>query len=256
MREQMNGIKDGVEIDLQKLLLAYLRKWWLIVLCGVIAAVGTYYITANHITPLYRAGVTVYVNNTRAGEVVEYVSGSNLSASKQLVNTYVNIIGSDLVLEKVVEEGNLDYTAGQIRSMMTTAQVDDTEIFEVYITHADPAVAAQVANTIADVAPAEIEEIVEGSSTKIIDYAKVPTKRFSPSYQKNTLLGAVVGIVVAVLYITLRYLLDVRIKDSEDIEMLFELPILGQIPEFVGNEPRKKGYGYDLPRSESAEEDA
>ena len=111
--------------------------------------------------------MTVYVNNTRAGVVVEYVSGSNLSASKQLVNTYVNIIGSDLVLEKVVEEGNLDYTAGQIRSMMTTAQVDDTEIFEVYITHADPAVAAQVANTIADVAPAEIEEIVEGSSVSL-----------------------------------------------------------------------------------------
>lgn len=245
MREQTNGIKDGVEIDLQKLLLAYLRKWWLIVLCGVVAALGTLYVTVNHITPLYRAGVTVYVNSVRSDQVIEYMSSSNLSAAKQLVNTYVNIIGSDSVLEKVAQEADLPYTTAQIYNMMTAEQVDETEIFRVYITHEDPQVAAEVANAIANVAPAEIEEIVEGSSTKIIDYAKVPTSRYSPSYQKNTVLGGVIGVVIAVLYVTLRYLLDVRIKDSEDLEMLFSLPILGQIPVFTSGEPRKAGYGYD-----------
>lgn len=249
MREQMNGIKDGVEIDLQKLLLAYLRKWWLIALCGIVAALGTLYVTANHITPMYRAGVTVYVNNVRSDQVIEYMSSSNLSASKALVNTYVNIIGSDTVLEKVAEEADLPYTSSQIYGMMTAEQVDDTEIFRVYITHKDPEVAAEVANAIANVAPAEIEEFVEGSSTKIIDYAKVPTARYSPSYRKNTLLGGVIGVVVAVLYVTLRYLLDVRIKDSEDLEMLYSLPVLGQIPVFTSGEVRKTGYGYDTQSS-------
>lgn len=257
MREQTNSMKDGVEIDLQKLLLAYLRKWWLIALCGLVAALGTLYVTVNHITPLYRTGVTVYVNNTRSDQVVEYMSSSNLSASKALVNTYVNIIGSDTVLNKVVEECQLPYTASQVYSMMTAEQVDDTEIFRVYITHKDPQVAAQVANAIAEVAPGEIEEIVEGSSTKIIDYAKVPTSRYSPSYRKNTILGGVIGVVVAVLYVTLRYLLDVRIKDSEDIEMLFAIPILGQIPDFGTSEVKKKGYGYDTQAPKSVtEEDA
>lgn len=244
MNETMNGIKDGVEIDLQKLLLAYLRKWWLIVACGLLGGLIMLYYTAFHVTPLYRTSVTVYVNNTRSGEVVEYVSGSNLTASKLLVNTYVNIIGSDTVLEKVVEDGNLPYSVDQIRGMMSTSQVDDTEIFKVYITHPDPQVAAQVANVIADVAPSEIENIVEGSSTKIIDYAKVPTGRYSPSYTKNTMLGGIVGGVLAVLYVTLHYLLDVRIKDTEDVEMIFDIPVLGQIPVFNAGEV-KSGYGYE-----------
>ena len=244
MNETVNGIKDGVEIDLQKLLMTYLRKWWLLVLCGLVTGGIALYISMAHITPMYRASVTVYVNNTRAGEQVEYVTSSNLATSQRLVNTYVNIIKSDTVLERVAEESGLNYTPSTIRGMMTTAQVDDTEIFEVYITHPDPETAAEVANAIAEVAPTEIEEFVEGSSTKIIDYAKVPTSRYSPDHRKNTLLGAIAGVVAAVLYIALRYLLDVRIKDTEDLEMLFDIPVLGQIPVFNSAETKGSGYGY------------
>ena len=244
MREQTNIAKDGVEIDLQKLLLVYLRKWWLIILCGLIIGGASLYYTVYHITPMYRASVTVYVNNTKGGELVEYISGSNLSASKQLVNTYVNIITSDTVLAKVVEDSGLPYSVGRLRDMMSTEQVDDTEIFKVYITHEDPGVAAEVANAVAQAAPARIEEIVEGSSTKIIDYAKVPTGRYSPSYSRNAILGGVIGVVLAMLYITVRYLMDVRIKDAEDLEMLFAIPVLGRVPDFSSVDSRRKDYGY------------
>lgn len=248
MKEQMNGIKDGVEIDLQKLLLNYLRRWWLIAVCAVVAALGTYYVTVNYITPTYQANIMLYVNNTKSGTELEdenRLSSSNISASKQLVKTYVNIISSDRVLEKVIEEGNFSYSPAQLRSCMTAEQVDETVIFRVQVTHTDPVFAAEVANTIADVAPGEIEEIIEGSSAKVIDRAKVPTSQYSPSYRKNTMVGAVIGAAAAVIYLTLRYLLDVRIKDSEDVEMLFTLPILGQIPVFASADSRKKGYGYD-----------
>ena len=253
MREQNEAIKESVEIDLQKLLLAYLHKWWVVVICAIVAALGTLFVTANFVTPTYRASVTVYVNNTRADQVIEYLSNSNLEASKQLVGTYTYIIGSDSVLSKVVEKTELAYSISDIRAMMTTQQVDDTVIFRIHITHPDRYVAAKVANAIASVAPTEIEEFVEGSSAKIVDFAKIPTSRYTPNYKKNTMLGATIGVVVALLYITLRYLLDVRIKDSEDLAMLFEVPILGQIPSFTATESKKKGYGYE-PKSEHVSE--
>ena len=87
MRERRNEERNIMEIDLQKLLMAYLRKWWLIVLCGCLAAGVAFVYTKCCITPMFRASVTIYVNNTRSGEYVDYVSGSNLSASKQLVRT-------------------------------------------------------------------------------------------------------------------------------------------------------------------------
>lgn len=247
----MNEKRDGLEIDLQKLLLAYLRKWWLILACTVLAGAIALYVTAKFITPLYQAEVTVYVNNLKSGQEVEYVSSSNLSTSQRLVNTYITIIRSDTVLEKVAEASDLNVTAGQIRSVMSAAQVDDTELFTVTITHSNPEVAAQLANAVAEVAPAEIEEFVEGSSTKIIDYAKVPVNPSSPNHSRNTVLGALVGCVVALLYVTLRFLLDVRIKDEEDLNMLFDLPVLAQIPAFAPEgSKRRSAYGYNTPAAE------
>ena len=235
----INESRDVLEIDLWKLLLLYLRRWRLILLCGLAAAVVALVYTANFITPLYRASVTVYVNSVKANQQVDYISASNLATSQQLVNTYVNIIRSDTVLEKVVENAGLGYTAAQIRGMMTAAQVDETELFTVFISHPDPEMAAKIANAVANVAPGEIEEFVEGSSTKIIDYAKVPTSRYTPSYRKNTLLGGIVGVFLALLYVTLLYLLDVRIKSEEDLTQLFDLPMLGQIPAFEENDRKK-----------------
>lgn len=236
----LNEKRDGFEIDLQKLLQSYLRKWWLIVIGTVLVASLAAWVTTYFITPMYRASVTVYVNNIARGEQITYLSGANLNAAQQLVNTYIQIIGSDIVLTKVGEESGLNLSAGQIRELMTAQQVDNTELFKVYITHPDPQLAAKVANAIAEVAPGEIEEFVEGSSTKIIDYAKVPVTPSSPNISKNCTIGAMIGAMLMLAYVTVRFLLDVRIKDEDDINALFDIPVLGQIPVFVAEGTKRK----------------
>lgn len=239
-----------MEIDLRKLFLAYLHKWWVILLCAVVVGVGALFYTMKLVTPLYQANITVYVNNVRSGERIDYISGSNLQASQQLVNTYSNIIKSDTVLSKVAEEAGVDYMPDEMRKILTTKQVGETEMFNVYIVHPDPAEAAHIANAVATVAPAEIEGFVEGSSAKIIDYAKVPDKRFSPSYSRSAVLGAAVGGILALAYVTIRCLLDVRIKEEEDLTALFALPVLGQIPSFDDAAPGKRS-AYAAPYGEA-----
>lgn len=239
MKENMNDNRDTVEIDLWKLMGMYLSRWKMIAVATVIAAVAAFAYTALMVTPLYRTGVMIYVNNIESSQQIEYISAANLATSQQLVNTYKNIISSDTVLEEVAANLKMGYGAREIRAMMTTAQVDETEIFQVFITHPDPAVAAEIANTIAEVAPGRIAEFVEGSSTKIIDYAKVPESRYSPSYRKNVLVGAMLGLVAVLGYLTLGYLLDVRIRDDEDITEYFDQPLLGQIPAF--NQAKQEG---------------
>lgn len=237
-------MRDFTEIDWKQLIVALARKWWLIVGCALAAGILTYAYTANFITPMYRASVSIYVNNVTQVEYSEYISSSNLATSQKLVNTYVSIITSNRVLSKVVEQSELDLTVSQVRGMMSASSVDDTEMFNIYVSSADPELAARVANAIAEVAPDEIAEILEGSSTKIIDYAEVPQYRYSPSYRKNTLLGCCVGGALAVVYVALWALLDKRIKTEDDLERLFDLPVLGVIPEFDA-EPRKSSrYDY------------
>ncbi len=240
MREEINSLQEEEnKVDLQELLFSYLHHWWVIALC-VLAFVGLAMAYTNlFVTPLYRASVTIYVNNSVGSSNVEYITGSDLTVSQKLVSTYVNIIKSDTVLQKVSDEKELPYSASQLRRMITASQVDSTEIFDVFVTNPDAKMAATIANAIAEVAPGEIANFVEGSSTKIIDYAKVPGAPYSPNYTKNALSGSLMGFVIAVIFLTVRFLLDVHVNDAEDLERMFEYPVLGQIPDI--SQVRNKG---------------
>lgn len=231
------------EIDLREILLACLHRLWLIILCAVIVAAAALAYTDLFMKPLYRADVSFYVNNSSFSANPNHsISSSDLATSQRLVQTYVNIIKSDLVLEKVAAASGLNITAEQIRGCMTAESLDETEMFEVQVTYNDPVLAAQLANAIAEVAPSEIANIMVGSATKVIDYAKVPTSPHSPNPTKNTVLGALIGAVLAVVVIVIQTMMDVRIKCEEDILVLSAAPILGTIPDFAA--PTAEPYSF------------
>ena len=236
----MKENKDALEIDVGELFKILWKRAWIIVLCALLVGGMTLVYTANFVTPMYRAEVTMYVNNNSGN--TDTVSSSNLAVALQLVKTYVNIIKSDRVLEKVIEETGLMLTPKQIRGMLTAESVNDTEMFAVRITSSSPEMSMRIANAIADVAPGVISVIIEGSSAKVVDYAKVPNSRVSPSYTTNTIVGTLAGGILAALFFILQHLLDTRIKTEEDLERICEIPVLGSIPDFAypTKEPKKK----------------
>ena len=227
----MKENKDALEIDVGELFKVVWKRAWIIVLCALLVGGMTLVYTANFVTPMYRAEVTMYVNNNSGN--TDTVSSSNLAIALQLVKTYVNIIKSDRVLEKVIEETGLMLTPKQIRGMLSAESVNETEMFAVRITSSSPQMSADIANAIADVAPGVISVIIEGSSAKVVDYAKVPTSRVSPSYTTNTIVGTLIGGILSALFFILQHLLDTRIKTEEDLERICQIPVLGSIPDFA-----------------------
>ena len=239
MNDIINERGPGFEFNTQELLLSYLRKWKLIALCvflGVAIAVG---ITAFAITPMYRASATIYINNSRYTGDVDYVSSSDLSASRALVKGYVALVKSDPILEKAVEKLGDGYTMTEVKESISAKQIEETVMFTLYVVHSDPERAAAIATAVSDVVPIEGPKVIEGTSARLVNYAKVPTSPYSPSYVNNTFVGAVAGFLVAIVFVTIMFLRDTRIKDENDLTDMFNLPILGRIPdldgEFVGS---------------------
>ena len=251
MQETINERVNGIDIDLQGLLLSYLRKWWVIVICLVIGATAAYGITYRFVTPLYQARISIYVNNDKGIEDKDYLSSADLSASQRLVNTYVSIAKSERVLGKISEQMDGQYSASYLNRCITASQLNDTEIFCIYVLHEDPEEAARIANVAAEVAPSEIAELIEGTSAKVIDHAKVPTSRYSPSYSRMALLGGALGVLAALIFLTIHYLSDTRIKDENDLADLYQLPVLGRIPNF-DIESSANSYGYSTGSNEEA----
>lgn len=242
-------MEETVELDLREVFAALLERIWLIILSAVLMASLVLGYTAAFVTPQYRASVYMYVNNNSSNNSGNNaISSSDLAVALKLVNTYVNIIKRDAVLdtaaERIAKETGEVYTSAQLRGMLTAESVEETEIFQIQVSHSDPEMAAAIANAIAEEAPAVIASTIEGSSAKVIDRAKVPTTYYTPSYTRNALLGAAVGVLLAAAVVVLQVLLDKRIKSEEDLAKISNVPVLGTIPDFM-TEHKNSYYRYD-----------
>ncbi|MBQ5951086.1 MAG: hypothetical protein IJL66_02925 [Lachnospiraceae bacterium] len=239
---------DELELNFGELLRLLWKRAWIILLCAAITGGAALVYTKLFVTPKYRTDVTFYVNN-RAMEGSTSLSQGDLNASAHLVSTYSAIIRSDHVMELAAAAANVPILPATFKTMVTAASVNNTEVFKVYVTSVDPQRAADLANGIADVVPQELSEIVEGSSVKVVDRAKVPTTQVSPNAKKNALLGAGAGFLAAVLAILLLAVLDNSIKSAADFER-WKYPVLVSVPDFADAE-RMSAYGYGYGRSRS-----
>ena len=244
--------EDGeVTIDILALLKALWNHVILIAICTVAAALLAFLITKLFIPETYRAKITMYVNN-RTTEGAQSITSADLTAAAKLVDTYTAIIKSEKVMSETIREAGVDMKTASLRKIVTTSAVNNTEVFDLYVTDTSKERAAVLANAIADVSPAIIMEIVEGSSVKVIDDALVPTERYSPSYSRNLILGALIGFVAACAVVIVITLLDDTVKSTADFEG-YKYPMLAVIPNLDEKEESGRyGYGYGYRRKNTA----
>lgn len=246
MNNKYNTDDDIMEIDLMYLGKAFLKKLWLIILIGILGG-GIGFSIANFlITPLYEAKTIMYVNNNSnlLGNAGLALSSSDLSASQSLVRTYSVILKSRDVLEEVIRKDKLEYNYDELYDMIDTSPIDSTEVFEVTVTSSNPEEAENIANTIAKIVPGKIGDIVEGSSAKIVDYAVLPAHKSYPSISKFTLIGGMLGVLIAIAIIAFLAITNDQIKDESELDGRFGLPILANVPDLKTGKGKGYGYGY------------
>ncbi len=226
-----------IEIDIVGILYAIKSKIVYIILATLICATLSGCITEFLIKPQYSTSCTMYVySNTDRVSTDSSIGASELDASKQLVNTYIVILKSDNVLEKVIEELNLDAKAEDIRKLISCEQIDETEVFKVTVRSKDAVLSTNIANAIAQVAPEEIVRVVKAGGVEVVDYAKVPEKPSSPNLKKNLVLGAGFGFIVSFAIFFILAMFDTTISSEKDIEKEFDIPILGTVPRLIPGE--------------------
>ncbi len=231
MNERMD---ETFEIDLKQLFELAVARIKLIIFIVFVFTVSAFLISKFVTTPLYTASATLYVNSNKT-TVSQNISISDIDTGRELVSLYSEFIESDTVLEQVAatvsNETDIAFSASDIRSMISSGGVNETALMAVVATSPSPEISQIIANAVADIAPDRITEFMDGSSVKVVDYAKLPQAPSSPNVMKNTAMGFVLGIVVSFCLIFIMELMDTRIKNEEDLKKLVEFPVIGIIPE-------------------------
>jgi capsular exopolysaccharide synthesis family protein len=72
---------------------------------------------------------------------------------------------------------------------------------------------------------------LQSGNVQVAQAATPPSAPSSPKVARNTALGGVLGLLLGIGLAFLRERLDRRIKDPDDLERIFGLPLLGMIPD-------------------------
>ena len=249
--EETEAAEEYQEIDLLRLLRAFWHRAWLIVIAAIICAAAGFSYARFFITPTYQASTLLYVNNGSLSLGGATFSVSDLTASKSLVPTYIVLLKTRDTLNKVIERANLDMSYSSLVGKVSASAVEDTQVFSVSVTDSDPKRATLIANTIAEVLPERVEEIISQSSVRVVDRAVVPQGKSSPNITKYTSMGMIIGVVLACAVIVIMELLDDRVRDEQYLIQNYDLPVLASIPDYSNSgksssyySRRKRGYGY------------
>lgn len=236
--------QEYIEIDLLRLVQALWRRAWAIVLAAVLLGGAGFALAFWVLPPEYEATALMYVNNSSISVGSTSISLSDLSASQTLVDTYIAILNTRLTLNDVIEKAGLEYTYEEIMEseMIEAEAVNGTEIFAVTVTSESPREAEQIANTIVEVLPDKIAQVVDGSSVRTVDYAVAPEKRSGPSITRFTFIGVLCGLVLSCGAIVALELLDEQIHSEDYLLQTYHLPVLAAVPDLLDSKSGKGGY--------------
>lgn len=225
----MNNEENEV-IDLVEVLYAIRQHLLEVILATVVAAIIGFAASKFLMTPQYSSSAMMIVNTRQ--DVTSNVTSDQINSATKLVATYSIIIKSDTVLQQVIENLGLGITYSELNSRVSVQAVDDTQVMKITVNSTSPEWAQTVCDEILAVSPDIIKEAVEAGSVKVISKASLNPNPVSPNVKKNTALGAMVGLVLALGVIVLQVILDNKINTEEDVTKYLDMTVLGVIPQY------------------------
>lgn len=225
------------------------KQCWLIVAITLVAVFSIVYIyaTVTHESE-YTATVKIYAKMERP-EGSNIASGDFTIAEKLIEDCQEMLLSEDNVLNPVLEEQQLSSfldSKGLERMISFKTSSGSDRVLLLKVTSPDRNRSADLANSVAShVCDYLNNKLYEGRTLyHVIETAKIPTKESnSVSALKIGLLAFVCAVAVYAVFFV-RFLLDDKISNGEDVEKYLGVSVLGMIPNRSASAKQKKYKSY------------
>lgn len=221
-------------------LVRYLRlvsRWWWLLALGVLIGGGSAYGVSQVMTPMYRADVTLLVNQTQTPGTIAY---NDVLTSERLTMTYRELITKRPVLEDVIDDLNLALTPDELGALIHVSVVANTQLVRLSVEHEEPQEASRFANATAEafIVANERDGLTRSGSVSIVEPAATPSQPVWPRTMLNSVIGALAGLFIAALVVLAYEYFDDTVKTAEEVEAAAGLPTLGAVARFAKSAAR------------------
>lgn len=167
------------------------------------------------------------------------VNLGDVNTNLMLINTYKDIIKSDLVLsESATMLSQLGYqvTASELASEISVIQAPNSQMFTISALSADPRLARDTVNVVADVFKKKASEVIDVDKITILAPATLAEKPTSPNNKLNLVIGLVLGLFLGLGLALTREIFDKTVKDETFISEELGITLLGAVPQMTEKE--------------------
>lgn len=222
-------------IDLKELFFVLVNGWKAILLAMLIGA--TIFGTYHHffVIPTYQADASIYITNTES-----VITFADLQMSAALTEDYAMIIKSRTVMNRVIDELDLDLNYKQLREIVTVDNPDSTHIINITVTCDDLELSRNIANALMNVGIDQIYQTVGTGEPAIIDASEASAvEEVTPSILKYMAMGALLGAALVCVVLVIKMLMNTTMNTEEDVEKYLQIPVLAAIPYYQEKRVKK-----------------
>lgn len=216
------------EINLNEIFFVLVYKLWIIFIAGILLASAAGIYSKYFLTPIYTSTAQLYVINRAYTD--SFITWNDLESGDYLAQDYKILVKSRPVTDEVISRLNLDMTHEELAGLISVNIPTDTRVLEITISHPDAEMAKKIADAVALVSSERLVDVMRMEMVNIVEYGSLPTYPSSPNVQRNTLLGGLVGVMIASIVMVVFYLKNDLIKTPDDIEKYLGIATLSSIP--------------------------
>ncbi|MBE0446820.1 MAG: polysaccharide biosynthesis tyrosine autokinase [Actinobacteria bacterium] len=207
----------------------------IIIILGTLICLFLAKVATDYTSPVYESSVQMMVSQgqvtSQTQPLIESYQATLLS--ERLTATFSQMLASRTLAERVIEKLDLALAPENLQKRIRAEAVKETQLIRFTITDANPNFTKKLADTYASEFVKMTDEVIPSSAlinVRVVDQAAVPRLPVWPKPLSNLIQAFLIGLVLSTGFAFILSMLDVTIKETEDVEKLVSLPSLGQIP--------------------------
>lgn len=210
--------------------LNYLKKYVLVIAAVALALIiGVFIYDKSIKKPLYTTYTTIILTKSNETQTGTTITQNDILLNQKLVETYSKIIKSKLVLEQVISETGVTYTAEELSENVSVEAYENTEMLKISVTDQDPELAASIANSIAQVFSGEIAKIYQINNISVVDVAVTPEEVSNNTLKRDLLIALFISIFGTIGVVFVVYYFDDTVKLTDDLEEEIGMPVVAKV---------------------------
>lgn len=217
---------EEIEIDLIEIFYLIKHQLWILILSGIVCASLAGLISSFLLTPMYTSRTQLYI----LSKTTSITSLTDIQLGTQLTQDYMVLVKSRPVVNKVIENLDLNMRYEEMLNYISISNPTNTRILEIRVEYPDAYLAKEIVDEFAAVSKSQIAKIMDVEEPTIVEEGYMQPNPSSPNTTRNIMIGGLIGVFLAASIVIVLYLLDDTIKDADDIEKYLGLTNLGIIP--------------------------